>query len=76
MYTEWRNLKTLHGHSDPFQFAIHFHPSHPQPKMNDISFCTLVGLLSTKLGRYFNINIATNMFLIYNFQSDTKNRRH
>ena len=27
-----------------FQVAIHFHPCYPQPKMDDTSFCGLVGL--------------------------------
>ena len=30
-----------------FQDAIHFHPSHLQQKMNETSFCALVGLLLT-----------------------------
>ena len=52
-----------------FQVAIHFHPSHLQPKMSETSFCTLVRLLLTKkntltfpwIQRYFRA-----------IQSDTK----
>ena len=47
------------------QFAIHFHPSHPQTKMIDFSFCALVGLLLTILNNYFNVSIDTNMFFGY-----------
>ena len=55
-----------------FQVAIRFHPSHPQAKMIDTSFCALVGLFLTKLNHYFNVFIDTNKF--FAIQSDTLNR--
>ena len=45
-----RNLKNL---ALFFQVAILFHPTHPQPRMNDASFFAFVGLLLTKLNHYF-----------------------
>ena len=48
-----------------FQVAIHFHPGHPQPKMNDTSFCALVGLLLTKLNHCCNVYIHANMSFVY-----------
>ena len=63
------NIKTNHSRflatslkftGQCFQAAIHFHPSHPQPNIINISFCALVGLLLTKLNHYFNDSIETN----------------
>ena len=48
-----------------FQVAIHFHPSHPQPKVDETSFCALVGLLLTKLKHYLSVYSHTNMFFGY-----------
>ena len=48
-----------------FQVAIHFHPSHPQPKIINTSFCALLGLLLTKLNHYFDDSIDSNMFFGY-----------
>ena len=53
-----------------FQVEIHFHPSHPKPHRINTSFCTLVGLLLTKLHQYFNNSIDSNMGL--GIQSNTK----
>ena len=44
-----RNLKKL---ANFFSSWNPLHRSHLQPKMNNIRFCTLVGLLSTKLSHY------------------------
>ena len=48
-----------------FQVAINFHPSHPQPKIINTSFCALLGLLSTKLNHYFDDSIDSHMFFGY-----------
>ena len=45
-----------------FQVAIHFHPSHPQQKIINSSFCALLGLLLTKLNYYFDDSTDANMF--------------
>ena len=47
------------------QVAIHFHPSHPQPKIINIFFCALLGFLLTKLNHYFDDSIDSNMFFGY-----------
>ena len=44
-----------------FQVAIHFHPSHPQSKVTNTSFCALLGLLLTKRNHYFDVSIDSNM---------------
>ena len=48
-----------------FQIAIHFHPIHPQPRINDSSFCVLVGLLLTKVRHYLNVSVDTKIFFRY-----------
>lgn len=50
----WRNL-----------VAIHFHPSHLQPKIIKTSFCSLVGLLLTKPNHYFNVFVDILFFLLF-----------
>ena len=44
------------------KIAIHFHPSHPQPKIINISFRAPVGLLLTQLNHYFDHYTNANMF--------------
>ena len=49
-----------------FQVATYsVHPSHLQPEMNDTSFCSLVGLFSTKQNHYFNVSVDSNIFSSY-----------
>ena len=48
-----------------FQVVIHFHASHPQPKIINTSLCALLGLLLTKPNHYFDHSIDSNMFFGY-----------
>ena len=55
-----------------FQVSIHFHPNNLQPRMNDTSFCALVGLLLTNLNHYFDVYIHTCGFFFRYSKTDTK----
>ena len=55
-------MKNLKKFAKAFQFAIHFHPSHPQPKIVSSSICLLLGgLLLTEPKHYLNVSMEANL---------------